>query len=375
VAKDIQRVLIVGQEDPTNLESSYQRAFECLGCEVATFDITKAVDRRCRLGRFGRLLNTYLPVTAWVRKANRDLILEAVRLRPDLILVFGFYPVRAGALAQIKALLDVTLVHIWPDPLVNLDEAMVCCLPLFDFEASYSQSALGVFEKLGARKPVWIPLAADLSLHAVSECTEEEHNILGAEVAFIGGWRPEREQILSQLGSFDLKIWGPDWGRRCRGNQVIMRAWQRRPLHGAAFAKAVACSKINLNIIDFSNQYAANMRFFEILAAGGLQASSNCPEMESEFRHGEHIFYFKSPEQLIGLIATLKNNDELRTRVAAAGNALVQGKHTYQHRAQKILEYCRSPVVRSPLPFAKGDEPLTTEQRTLTAGDASLIKP
>src|SRR5207247_1489397 len=155
-------------------------------------------------------------------------------------------------------------------------------------------------------------------------------------------------------------------GRRCRGNLVIMRAWQRRPLQGAEFAKAVSCSKINLNIIDSSNQHAANMRFFEIPAAGGLQVSSNCPEMESEFKHGEHIFYYESADQLADLFASLKNNDELRRRVAVAGNALVKRKHTYQHRAQMILEYCRSTAVRSPLPFAKDDGPLTTENGLLT---------
>ena len=346
MAKDTQRVLIVGQTDPANLEYSYRRAFESLGCEVMMFDIIAAVDHHCRLGWFGRLLNTFFPVASWDRKANRDLVLEAIRLQPHLILVFGFYPVRAGALAQIKASIDVALVHVWPDPLVNLDDATVCCLPLFDLEASYSESTLGVFEKLGARKPVWIPLAADLSLHAVTECTEQERNVLGAEVAFIGGWRPEREQILSQLGSFDLKIWGPEWGRRCRGNQAIMRAWQGRPLQGAEFAKAVSCSKINLNIIDSSIRQPANMRFFEIPAAGGVQVSSSCTEMESEFRHGEHIFYYESSDQLVALIASLKSNEELRMRVAAAGHALVKAKHTYQHRAQMILEYLSA--VRSP---------------------------
>ena len=39
------------------------------------------------------------------------------------------------------------------------------------------------------------------------------------------------------------------------------------------------------------------MRFFEISTAGGLQVSSACPEMENEFRHAEHIFYYQRQDE------------------------------------------------------------------------------
>lgn len=109
-------------------------------------------------------------------------------------------------------------------------------------------------------------------------------------MTFIGGWRPEREAVLAGLAGLDLKIWGPEWDRRCAGNAVVLKAWQGRPLVGTEFATAVAASKVNLNIIDPTNHPAANMRFFEIPVAGGLQVCSACPEMSGVFRDGEEIF-------------------------------------------------------------------------------------
>ena len=58
---------------------------------------------------------------------------------------------------------------------------------------------------------------------------------------------------------------------------MIRRAWQGRALRGADFAKAVSCSKLSLNIIDPTNYPAANMRFFEITTAGGLQVTYRLP--------------------------------------------------------------------------------------------------
>jgi spore maturation protein CgeB len=96
--------------------------------------------------------------------------------------------------------------------------------------------------------------------------------------------------------------------------------------------------------------------------------------MESEFKHGEHIFYYESADQLADLIVSLKNNDALRKRVAAAGSALVKGKHTYQHRARMMLEYCRASAAPGLLPVAKDNRPLTTENGPLTTAHAPQTK-
>jgi hypothetical protein len=329
--------MLVGHFGIGALAQSYKVAFEEAGCELFCFDINSAVKKYCRFGTLGRKFNAYVPVEAWARKANREMVVNARQFIPQVVVVVGSCPVAAGALAQIKASLEVALVHLWPDTLVNLDSSLIECLPLYDLECIYSRNAVEPIRRLGANCPVWMPLAGDPSIHGMLHCTESETAEYGADVAFIGGWRPEREAVLSALTHFDLKIWGPDWGRRCKNNPAIIKAWRGRSLRGRDFAKAVACSKINLNIIDQTNYPAANMRFFEIPCAGGLQVCSPCPEMEPDFKHGETTFYYRDESELSDQIRHLLGNSSLRQKAMRAANMKVMENHTYLHRAKQIL--------------------------------------
>jgi spore maturation protein CgeB len=336
---DVPRAMLVGQFSPGALENSYCRALEELGWQVVRFDIIESIQGHVRLGRAGRFFNLFVPVEPWIRKSSRDLMLRVLDLQPDLIVTFGHYPVRVGALAQIRSSSPAKLVHIWPDPMVNWTTHLTVCLPLYDLLATYSRATVPVFRDLGIDAVAWIPLAGDPALHPKLEGNQADRSEFAAEVSFIGAWRPEREVILSQLGGFDLKIWGPDWGRRCRQNRAIMKAWQGRALYGLDFAKAVSGSKVNLNIVDPGNYPAANMRFFELSTAGGFQVSSACPEMMEYFRHGEQIYYYRQSEELQRIIAAVLADNKLRERVAVAAHQKVHAEHTYTHRARALLRH------------------------------------
>lgn len=330
------KVMLIGYFGLGALECSYVSAFRDIGCEVRSFDIVASEQSYCRLAKVGRLFNKFFPVEPWIRKANREMILEVQRFSPDVLVVFGQNRVTAGALAQIRAMLSTSAVYIWPDTLVNLSAYMIAALPLYDWIGTYSKSTVPIFERLGGRRVVWLPLGADPQLHPVMPPRAE----FRCDVAFVGQWRPEREQavaaLLSELPGISLKIWGPDWGRRTH-NHSILRAWQKRSLYGRDFAQAAASCKVNLNIIDDTNYPAANMRFFEIPCAGGLQVCSPCPEMESEFKDGEMIFFYHSSNQLPYIVQPLLANDALRAKVASAAHEKVLREHLYCRRAQTIL--------------------------------------
>lgn len=336
------RVMLAGRFGPGALELSYESAFRALGYEVARFDLMEAVDRYCRVGWFGRSFNRFVPVEPWVKKANRELVLAAREFEPDLVVAFGPNPIRAGALAQIRASTCASLALVWPDPMQNLPEPQLACLPLYDTIATYSAATVREFEYLGGRNVRWVPFGADPAMYPAGAGIEPSNGTYAADVSFIGSWRPEREEalkaLLAESGSIDVKIWGPEWGRRCRGEPAILRAWQGRSLYEAEFARAVSASKINLNIIDRTNYPAANMRFFEIPCAGGLQVSSPAPEMEAELEHGKALFYYADPRDLPEMVRDLLADDEMRRAVAGAGHRRVVESHTYADRAARILE-------------------------------------
>lgn len=336
------KVMLVGYFGTGALECSFKTAFEDLGCEVNSFDIASSVKANTRMGRAGHLFNTFVPIDAWIRKANRELVLEARRFCPDVLVAFGQNPVQAGALAQIRSMMELKTVFVWPDTLVNLSTSLISVLPLYDLVATYSNSTVPLFERLGARCVRWIPLAADNKMHGIVKDPGSTANSYITDVSFIGQWRPERERAISTIldgfPNLDIKIWGPDWGRRCKKKPRILKCWQGRPLYAQEFAITVASSKVNLNIIDDTTYPAANMRFFEIPCAGGLQVCSSCPEMEDLFKDGDTLFYYRNLEDLPILTNMLVNNDTLRNKVAQKAHEFVLREHTYGHRVQQILK-------------------------------------
>ncbi len=341
------KVLLVGYFGPGALECSYAAAFRDLGCDVSCFNIADTVQRYCRGSKLGRLFNRFVPVEPWIRKANRELVLMAREFGPDLLIVFGQNPVRAGVLAQIRSMFPVQMAYIWPDTLINLSEASIACLPLYDLVATYGRGTVEPFHQLGALNVMWVPLAGDPHLvEDLSSLPENKRRTFRADISFIGQWRPEREEVmqvvLDNFGDKSVKIWGLDWGRRCRGKTNILKAWQGRALYDKEYHAVLAESHISLNIIDDTNYPAANMRLFEIPMASGVQVCSPCPEMEDEFKHGETIFYYHTLHELVDLLRNLLANDPLCQQVARHAYELVTHRHTYRHRAQKIIEQIHS---------------------------------
>ncbi len=335
------KVLLVGGFADGALEKSYASAFTAVGSDAHCFNIPAAVRKHTRLGSVGHFFSTFVPIDPWIRKANREMVVMVKDILPDVLVVFSHGLVLAGALAQIRSSTNLKMAYMWPDTLVNLDSKMISSLPLYDLVATYGESTCPVFTLLGAKRAEWVPLGGDPEMHPVPDPTESLNEKYKTDICFIGGWRPERERaitaILSRHPDRSMKIWGPDWGRRCRGNKEILRVWQGRSLFGPEFSLAVASSKINLNIIDDTNFPCANMRFFEIPCAGGLQLCSPCPEMEKEFPHGEGVFYFKDLDDLPEVVGHLLHNPAVGRTAAAAAHEKVMNGHTYSHRVRYIL--------------------------------------
>lgn len=338
----INRVLIAGQFWHGSLEKSYARAFELEGATVEKFDLNASLMRYVRYGRLGALFNQFIPVEAWHNKLNRDLILKASLFQPDLIVVGGAGPVRVGALAQIRASIPgVRMVLLWPDTLTRLLPHVPPCLPIYDLVASYASSAVTTFERIGARHAEWIPLGADLELHSSNDqLTSEDREKFDCDVVFVGNHRPEREEAILTIAAagISIKVWGHnDWRRHARNQREVMRHWQGRPLYGTEFSKAVRCASLALNPIDPTNFPAANMRFFEVPACGGVALNSACPEMAKVFTHCQSCFYYEKISELSPLVQDLLKKPEMLLEVSETGRMRVRAGHTYRHRVRQIL--------------------------------------
>lgn len=323
-------ILIVGSSAHWAIEHSFRAAFAKRGVPSALFDLGREALAFTRLGAVGRKLHRFLPVEAWNEKANRRLFETILQTRPSLTLFFADTPVTPGLLAQLHSM-GIKTAFYWPDPLVRLTERLTQCLPLFDLVYTYSDATRATFEKLGADKVVWLPFAGK-----ASETLPDLSRAHRFPVTFVGGWRPEREELFLGLVGFGLQIWGPEWDRHCR-NRELLRCWKGAGVYHEKFAEVVQQSKINLNFMDYGNHTAANMRFFEIPSFGGFQIASYCEEMAEDFRDKKEIVYFRTASELREKIVYYLRNEEERQKITVQSFVKINQAHTFEHRAQEIL--------------------------------------
>jgi spore maturation protein CgeB len=331
-----QRIIIAGETGNHCLEMSYQQALKQAGHEVALFDTQRAVHKYARLGKLGKQLHRFFPVEAWLRKANKEFAEYVKAYNPDIIVLFTGAETLPGTIAYIKSILPVRIAWYWADPLPNLSRYIHQSLPLVDLVASYSRSSLNVFEQMGAQRTLWLPFAGDKEAHYMPAAPRKDYLY---DVAFVGSWRPEREAALQTIyehfPQLRFKISGPYWDR-CQFAPLKKIAGSA-PLYGKAFTEVMQNSRLNLNVMDNTNYPSVNMRFFEILTAGGAQLCSAGPEMEDVFKPNEHLLYFSNAVSLVEKVNFALNNPQDIENIKFKGQQLLLSDHLYQHRAAALL--------------------------------------
>lgn len=337
----IKRLLIVGSSAVSSLEHSYVRAANAQGWQVEFFDPEKMMHPFIKGGKVGRLFHQFVPVDAWMRKMNRLLVFKVGEWKPDIVMVFTNVPVLYGTIATIKTIHHCAVVWIWPDTPMNLMPQNADACKLYDLSGIYSKAALPVFDKIGFNNAFWLPLAGDPVLHG----NDPVKGDFDRDISFVGMWRPEREKaIVSLINHFPqlaIEVYGTYWKERCI-DKSVRKYVKGNGLLGQALGRYFNRSRINLNVIDSTNYPAANMRFFEIPTAGGLQLSSTCPEQEGEFRHKEEVVYFSEEKQLLEGVEWMLQNPEKCTAIRINAHSKVHLGHTYSHRFKSILDMIHS---------------------------------
>ena len=321
-----------------SLSSSYKRSLDFLKIESKAFFVSEYLSKYLKFGRIGRTLYNHIKIDTWERQANRDLAIDLNRFKPDIIIIMGKTQILPGTISFLKSIYKIKVVMIWMDTLCNLNEDTLRLAQLTDCCASYSFSAEPVFKKLGFRDTMWLPLAGDKKLHGIFTLPKEYKY----DITFIGGWRPEREaallSIINNFPNLKINILGYYWDKS-ENYKVLKPFVINQIITGKAYAEFLNLSRINLNIIDDTNYPSANMRFFEIPIANGLQLSSYCPEQKEIFRDGKEILYFKNEKEMIEKIEWVIDNENLASSIRRNSHKLAIESQTYDHRLKELIKY------------------------------------
>ncbi len=332
------KVILVGVKSKGALENSYASALENLRFDVTFFEYKKILSKYIKLGKLGKIFHNFLPIYAWQKKMNRELIVLTKEVQPNYIVYFTNAPINAGTILCVKTMYpSIKHILIWPDTPFNLDGFILQNAALYDFTATYSFESIRVFQYANFKNVHWIPLAADETMFNLKLISQNQFK---NDVGFVGGWRPEREaallNIIKNFPNLRFAIYGPYWKRECK-NKLIIPFIAGNGLYESDLASFFNSTKLNINIIDDTNFPSANMRFFEIPVSGGLQLSSFCPEFSDIFIDKKHILYYQNLNDLVDKVKWYFENEEDGNKIRLEGFNLVKKNHLYKHRVQEIF--------------------------------------
>lgn len=328
---------------------------------------------KVRQDRMDYLENTYL------KMVGEAVLAQADRFKPDLVLAMAQAPLGIPVLKRLKK--DGAATAMWFVEDYRLFTYWRAFAPYYDiFAVIQKEPFTEALRAVGVENSIYLPLAAQPSVHKPLELAPADQKRFGAELSFMGAGYPNRRQAFRQLSGYDFKIWGTEWeDEPALAPHLQMKGQRISPEDSVRIFNA---AKINLNLHSGTRRDEAvtggdfvNPRTFEIAASGAFQLVDKRTLMPEMFEDDE-LASFSSMEELMEKVDYFLAQPEERAAYARRGQERVLRDHTYAARMRSLLDFAAErlpdwPPSRSAAAFS---EELTELPDELKNSMADLLK-
>ncbi|MCH4816758.1 MAG: glycosyltransferase [Saccharolobus sp.] len=309
------KITIIGSKGKYNAEYFFIKAFKRLGYEVNFIDQYEGIRRKTLI----RLLSTRLSI---LRKFLHNIRINKIIRNTDLgnsdiILVFKGELLTESSL---KILSNYNVYLFYPD---TFRFRLILKDRLQYFNGVIVTTLHKTFyEKLGAKRVISIWWACDPEVHR--KLNEEKIY----DVSFVGTFYPNRWLILSKVKR-KPHIFGNFW--------YLKAGYHHPPVYGEDYIKIINQTKINLNIHHPSDlkAEAPNMRVFEVAGSSGFILTERMSILRNIFKN---IETYSDLAEFNEKIEYYVNDDKVREEIGYSLRQQCIDKHTYIHRAERILK-------------------------------------
>lgn len=203
----------------------------------------------------------------------------------------------------------------------------------FDYVFVNQQHYIEEFENEGVSNLFYLPHAAEPQAYPAPRHTvipkydlcfighmQEEHYGNGVDISRVDAL----DRMFKEFPNFYFGTRNPTWPDKHMFEHAALK-----------FTESKVCFNISIG-------NDLNMRFFEILSAGGFMLTNDIPELKSiedlGLERGKHFETYSSLEEAIEKTKYYIEHDEERRAIAKAGHKEFMAGHTYQHRIQEIFK-------------------------------------
>ena len=269
---------------------------------------------------------------------NVRLIHKAGKTKPNVIIISGgtssIFPSTIELIKKKYKCPVIFLSGVNPLMSSTLSEKLMIKDKIVDIVATNDRAYKKNWEHMGCKKVIVLPIsAADKSLHKKMNAISRDLHLYECDVCFIGTLTSGRQDILSQLTGFDIKI----WGKILSGQSLspTLHTLHQGQAHDKKMVKIYNAAKIVLNFQPNDMTHGGNMRTFEIPACGAFQLADTIdPDF---FTQGKEYVKFDNVRDLKKKIHYFLLHDKERKTIAQNGYRRTLKEHTYSHRFKKLL--------------------------------------
>lgn len=163
-------------------------------------------------------------------------------------------------------------------------------------------------ERYKLKNSFWMPYAGSKS-HYMKRYVDEKIR----DCVFIGGMLPERKRICDMFGIECLNAYGPDYVREMQASKICFNQ---------------------------SMSYDINSKYFEILSSGSFMLTNYNEHFHRymDFNKDIEKMFYYSEEDLGQKIRYYLDNEEERESIAKRATEYIFENHSYENRAQLILD-------------------------------------
>jgi len=254
---------------------------------------------------------------------------KIININPDLILIYS-KDLPIEILKKIKE--DYTLAMFYPDPDGPKDKKMIQYGRLVDTLFITNKTQLDQFKAAGVKNPVF----------CMQGCDRDEHRMIpvksskwASDVAFIGrplkGGRIDLLQLINQHHL--LKVWGGKW-------ESYNLTSLKNNIYPKEYAWICYAARIILGC-DQNNKmdsYFSN-RTWITMGCGGFLLTNYVPGLETFFKKGVHLEWYKTEKECLDLIGYYLKHGEKRKKIAQNGYEFVHSTRTYDVVMNEIIAH------------------------------------
>lgn len=326
-------ILVCGPKRTGDLAWFVARNLKILGHEVESSDFTHNQAQDSILNRAKYKLPFLDKIS--IAALNKRILTCFLQRKPDLVIVCKGQYILPETVRNIRRK-GIKIVNWYPDGVTEITTKFILeSLKEYDFFFTKEPYILKRMKAVGLNNVYYLPQCCDPQIHKTITLSEEERKKYASTLSIVGSWYPYREEIVSRLAGFDLKIWGRGWNR---AREEIKNFWQGREVVAEEQALVFNATDININTSHLQDIEGVNKRVFDIAGCQAFQLCYEQSDLGNLFRIKDEIIAYKNIDELKKLIEYYLVYEKERREIARNSQKRAYGAHTYRHRLEEILE-------------------------------------